>query len=322
MIWKNFFAVAVVTLVSSSATWASEQPSVPLKLVVGFPPGGGTDGAARIVAEHLPKELGRPVVIENRGGAAGTLGAQSVLRSAPDGNTLFFGTSAELLINPITRKTAPYDVLKDFMPITEVGSVAFVLVAPSASKIQNVPDLIAKAKDNPGKLNFSSFGMGSTNHLIGEMFVSTTGISAAHIPYQGSAPATTALLSGDVDFTFDTVAVMQPHIKAGKLIPLATPSPHRVSELPEVATLTELGYKDLTAEGWMGIFAPVGTSEENISALNKAFQKVLERPDVQSQLAARGVGIAGGSPEKFSKKLVEQSEKWRRVAKESGISLD
>ncbi|MGR0066213.1 Bug family tripartite tricarboxylate transporter substrate binding protein [Bordetella bronchiseptica] len=321
MNWTKRIAIVLAGLAAAPLALAAD-PATPLKLVVGFPPGGGTDGAARIVAEHLPQQLGRPVVVENRAGAAGTLGAQAVRRAPPDGNTLFFGTSAELLINPITRKTAPYDVQKDFMPVTEVGSVAFVLVAPASSTVRSVPDLIAAAKARPGKLNFSSFGMGSTNHLIGELFLSTTGISASHIPYQGSAQAMTALLAGDVNFTFDTVAVAQPHIQSGKLIALATPSPARLAELPEVPTLRELGYADLTAEGWMGIFAPVGTPPQDIASLNAAFAKVLALPDVRAKLAARGVGIVGGSPEQYRDKLATESRKWRQVAQDSGISLE
>lgn len=322
MNWTKRIAFLVAGLMAAPLALAADSAAGPLKLVVGFPPGGGTDGAARIVAEHLPQQLGRPVVVENRAGAAGTLGAQAVRRAPPDGNTLFFGTSAELLINPITRKAAPYDVQKDFMPVTEVGSVAFVLVAPASSTVRGVPDLIAMAKARPGRLNFSSFGMGSTNHLIGELFLSTTGISASHIPYQGSAQAMTALLAGDVDFTFDTVAVALPHIKSGKLIALATPSPQRVGELPGVPTLRELGFADLTAEGWMGVFAPVGTPRQTIASLNEAFIKVLALPDVQAKLAARGVGIVGGSAEQYRDRLAAESRKWRQVAQDSGISLE
>ncbi len=322
MNWSKRIALLLAGLMAAPLALAADTAAVPLKLVVGFPPGGGTDGAARIVAEHLPQQLGQPVLVENRGGAAGTLGALAVRRAPPDGNTLFFGTSAELLINPITRKTAPYDVQKDFMPVTEVGSVAFVLAAPASSPMRSVPDLIAAAKARPGQLNFSSFGMGSTNHLIGELFLSSTGVSASHIPYQGSAQAMTALLAGDVDYTFDTVAVTLPHIKSGKLIALATPSPQRLAELPEVPTLQELGFKDFSAEGWMGVFAPVGTPPQVIARLNEAFVKVLAMPDVRAKLEARGVGVVGGTPEQYRDMLAVESRKWRRVAQDSGISLE
>ena len=301
---------------------AADTPTTPIRMVVAFPPGGGTDGAARIVSEKLAAELGQSIIVDNRAGAGGTIGAQSVTRAAPDGQTLFFGTGAELLINPITRKTAPYDVLKDFVPITEVGGVMFALVLPTHSPANSVQDLVALANTKPGQLNFSSFGIGSTNHMIGELFLSHTKTKATHVPYQGSGPAMTALLSGEVDFSFETVAVTLPHIKAGKLKALATPSTHRLKDMPNVPTLQEAGFKDLVAEGWMGVFAPAGTPTPLIQRLNQALVKVLHMPEVAAKLTDRGVVVVASSPDEFRRKLASEQEKWRRVAKESGVSLE
>ncbi|QQB37203.1 tripartite tricarboxylate transporter substrate binding protein [Achromobacter deleyi] len=301
---------------------AAGNPAGPLRLVVGFPPGGGTDGAARIIAEKLPSLLHQPTIVENRGGAGGTLGALNVARAAPDGNTLFFGTSAELIINPVTRKTAPYDVLEQFTPIGEVGSVSFVLVVPSASPITSVQSLIDRAKAQPERLNFSSFGIGSTNHMIGELFLSRTGIKATHIPYQGSAPAMSALLANEVDFTFETAAVALPQIKSGKLRALATPSPARLRDLPDTPTLQELGFQDLAAEGWMGVFAPANMAPDVAQRLNAALNSVLHMPDVREKLIARGVDVSPGTAGQFHDMLAAEQGKWRRVAQESGISLD
>jgi len=301
---------------------AAGNPAGPLRLVVGFPPGGGTDGAARIIAEKLPALLNQPTIVENRGGAGGTLGALNVARAAPDGNALFFGTSAELIINPVTRKTAPYDVLEQFTPIGEVGSVSFVLVVPASSPITSVQSLIARAKGQPDRLNFSSFGIGSTNHMIGELFLSRTGIRATHIPYQGSAPAMSALLANEVDFTFESAAVALPHIKAGKLRALATPSPARLRDLPDTPTLQELGFQNLAAEGWMGVFAPANMAPDLVKRFNAALNAVLQMPDVREKLTARGVDVSPGSARQFHDMLATEQQKWRRVAQESGISLD
>ncbi|MEP6720160.1 MAG: tripartite tricarboxylate transporter substrate binding protein [Variovorax sp.] len=300
---------------------AADYPSAPVRLVVGFSPGGGTDGAARLVAEKLGQELGQTVIVDNRAGAGGTIGAQSVARAAPDGYTLFFGTGAELLVNPITRKTAPYELLKDFAPVAEVGGVTFVLVVPATSPVDSVPGLVTYAATRPAGLQFSSFGAGSTNHLVGELFRSTTGIKALHVPYKGSQPAMMALLGGEVDFTFETTAVALPQIRAGKLRALATPSPQRLKELPNVPTLQEAGFKDLVAEGWMGVFAPTGTPSPIVQRLNQALVKVMRMPDVQEKLTDRGVKVATGTPEEYRRKLASESEKWQRIVKDAGVSL-
>jgi len=301
---------------------AADYPTGPVRLVVAFPPGGGTDGSARIVAEKLALELGQPVVVDNRAGAGGTIGAQFVARAAPDGQTLFFGTGAELIVNPVTRRTAPYDVLKDFVPITEVGSVMFTLVVPAASPVNSVQALVALGQAQPGKLNFSSFGVGSTNHLMGELFSSTTGIKATHVPYQGSGLAMTALLSSQVDFAFETGAVVLPQIKAGKLKALATPSPSRAKEMPDVPTLQEAGYKDMVADGWMGVLAPAGTPAAIVQRLHQALVKVLRMPEVSAKFAERGTTVVASTPEEYRRKLAADLEKWRRVARESGVSVE
>ncbi|WP_026433468.1 Bug family tripartite tricarboxylate transporter substrate binding protein [Paracidovorax oryzae] len=301
---------------------AGGYPDAPLRMVVAFPPGGGTDGAARLIAEKLAVELGQAVIVENRAGAGGVIGAQSVARARPDGYTLLFGTGAELLINPVTRKVAPYDLLRDFVPITEVGSVGFVLAVPGASAARNVPDLVAAARAQPGKLNYASFGMGSTNHLIGELFLHSTGTRATHVPFQGSQQAMGSLLAGDVDFTFDTAAVVLPQLKAGKLRALATPSPRRLPSLPDVPTLQELGYGAVVAEGWMGVFAPAGTPADIVKTLAAALDKVIRAPDMQARLDARGVAASAADGAQFTRKLQAELEKWRRVARQADVSLD
>ncbi len=307
---------------------AGAYPDTSIRLVVAFPPGGGTDGAARLVAEKLAAELGQAVVVENRAGAGGVIGAQSVARARPDGYTLLFGTGAELLVNPATRKTAPYELLRDFVPVAEVGRVAFALVAPAASAAsaasaaRSLPELVAAAKARPGALNYASFGIGSTNHLIGELFLRAAGIQATHVPFQGSQQAMASLLAGDMDFAFDTAAVVLPQIRAGKLRALATPSPLRLPLLPDVPTLQELGYDGLVTEGWMGVFAPAGTPEAIVKTLATALDKVLRAPDLQARLEGRGVAVSAAGGPQFARKLQEEQSTWRRVARQANVSLD
>mgnify|MGYP003582453908 CR=1 FL=1 len=311
-----------VGVMLSTFSAAAEYPTGPLRMVVGFPPGGGTDGAARLVAEKLPQQLGQAVVVENRAGAGGALGANQVARASPDGYTVLFGSGAELMIGPITRKTIPYQLLKDFSPVGEVGSVKFLLVVPASSPVNDVKALIERGKKHPGEMNFASFGVGSTNHMIGEMFLSSTGVSATHVPYQGSAPQTTALLAGEIDFTFETAAVALPLIKSGKVKVLATSSSQRLKELPDVPTLQESGFSELVAEGWMGLFAPAGTPAPIVQRLNQALNKVLEMPEISTKLAGRGVVVQTVAPDEYRRKLALEMERWQRVAKVAKISVD
>lgn len=312
--------LAACTLALAPLLALAADPA-PLRLVVGFAPGGGTDGAARLVADKLASELGQGVIVENRAGAGGTIGALSVMRAPADGQTMFFGTGAEMLINPITRKTPPYDVLKDFVPVVDVGGVSFVLIVPAASPLTSLRSLVDKARAAPGQLNFASFGVGSTNHLLGELFLSAAGARATHVPYQGSAPAMTALLGGQVDFAFETLAVALPHIRSGKLRALATPSPQRLRDLVDVPTLEESGFPGLAVEGWMGVFAPPGTPAVAVQRINAAVNRVLQGSDIAAALIDRGVRTAGGTPDEFRHRLAQESQRWRRVVRDANIEL-
>jgi tripartite-type tricarboxylate transporter receptor subunit TctC len=316
------FCLICVGIMISSVAWAAEYPAGPIRMVVGFPPGGGTDGAARIIAEKLPQQLGQAVVVENHAGAGGTIGANQVARATPDGYTVFFGSGAELMIAPITRKAVPYKLLKDFTPIGEVGSVKFVLVVPASSPVNDVKALVAQGKKHPGEMNFASFGVGSTNHMIGEMFLSSAGIQATHVPYQGSSPQITALLSGEVDFTFETAAVALPLIKSGKVKVLATSSSQRLKELPDVPTLQELGFTELVADGWIGLFAPANTPVPIVQHLNQALTSVLASPEVTEKLSTRGIVVQPVTPDQYRRKLELEMKRWQRVAEAADVSLE
>lgn len=315
------FMVRLLMCCLPLAAAAGDYPDRPVHIVVAFPPGGGTDAAARLLEDKLAAGLGQPIVIDNRAGAAGMIGAQAAARSAPDGYTLFFGTGAELIISPATRRTSPYDVLKDFTPIAEVGTVAFALVVSATSPINSVDDLIAKAAATPQGLNFSSFGVGSTNHLIGEMFKSATHIRSTHIAYKGSQEAVLALIGGQVDYAFETTSVVLPQIKAGKLKAIATPSPQRLKELPNVPTLRELGYQDLSVQGWMGVLGPAGMPQPIVQRVNATVNRALALPEIADQFASRGVRVTTGSPQDFQRMLRAESQRWRQVIQAAGISL-
>jgi tripartite-type tricarboxylate transporter receptor subunit TctC len=317
------WAVGVGCLISACVfAQGTDYPRAPVKIVVGFAAGGGTDIAARIIAEKLAPELGQGIVIENRAGAGGTIAAQAVSKAKADGYTLLFGSGAEMVINPVTRKVAQYSVLKDFEPVGEVGAVAFALVVPAASPATDVQSLVSLVRTRAGTTNFSSFGIGSTNHLIGELFIQKAGVKATHVPYQGSAPAMTALLAGEIDFSFETASVALPQVKAGKIRALATPSRIRLKELQDVPTLHEAGVRDFIAEGWLGLFAPAGTPQPAVQRLNQALVKVLAMPDVVGKLTERGITMAPGTPEAFRAKLGAEVDKWSTVARQSGIALD
>lgn len=319
---KSLLVIGLCVMAAAGAS-AADYPDRPVHVIVAFPPGGGTDGAARLVNDKVAAALGQPLVIENRAGAGGLIGAQAAARSVPDGYTLFFGTGAELMISPITRKNAPYDVLRDFTPISEVGSVSFVLVVPATSPINSVKELIERSKTGTraGGLNFSSFGVGSTNHLIGEMFKAATGVQATHVAYKGSQDAILALISGQVDYAFETISTALPQIKAGKLKALATPSPQRMKDLPDVPTLVESGYKDLIAEGWMGVLGPAGLPPPIVDRVNAAVVGALRDRDIVDQFAARGVKVVGGTSEQFRSMLRSEASRWRKVVDAAGISL-
>jgi tripartite-type tricarboxylate transporter receptor subunit TctC len=297
-------------------------PSKPITLVVAFAPGGGTDTAARILAKELSAELGQPIVVDNRAGAGGAIGAASVVRAAPDGYTLLLGTGSELVVLPTVKAKRPYDVLKDFEPVAQIGAVSLVLVAHPSVQANTVQELIALARAKPGQLTYASFGIGSTNHLIGEFFSSKANVQLLHVPYKGSAAAATDLISGEVKLSFDTVSVAMPLVQSGKLKALATLSPKRSNLAPDLPTIAESGVSGLVTEGWMGVLAPRNTPAAIVDKLNKAITKVLQLPSVRDAFVERGVSIAIGKPEAFRDFIKAEVEKWTAVVKASGVQVD
>ena len=297
-------------------------PSKPIRIVVPFPAGGTTDILARAVAQKLTDTLGQTVVVDNRPGAAGNIGAELVAKSPPDGYTLLMGTVGTHAINASLYAKMPYDHVRDFAPVILVAGVPNVLVVNPSVPANNVQELIAYIKANPGKVNFASSGSGTSIHLAGELFKTMTGLSMTHVPYKGSAPAVTDLLGGQVQLMFDNLPSALPHIRAGKLRALAVTSAQRASALPDVPTVAEAGLPGFEASSWFGLLAPAGTPKDVVAKLNAEVAKWLASPEAREKLAAQGAIAAGQSPDDFSRHIAAETTKWQKVVKESGAKVD
>ena len=312
-------AAAVLALAAGNAAADSNYPTRPVRLIVGYPPGGSTDIAARLIGQRLSPVFQQTVVIDNRAGASGTIGATIVVKSEPDGHTLSFAASPEVAIYRALMKSPPYDSLQDFVPVTLVGRVPFMLVVHPSVAAGTVKELIALAKAKPGSLNFASFGNGTSNHLVGEAFRAAAGINIVHIPYKGSAPAITDLLGGQVQMTFDTVPVVLPQVRAGKLRALAVATPKRSPLAPDVPTMDEAGVAGFTGGTWFGVLAPARTPAAVVERLNKEIAAILRAPDVVQMFTDRGIEPAGNSAAEFRAFIEAESRRWLKVAQDAGV---
>ncbi|RCX11052.1 Bug family tripartite tricarboxylate transporter substrate binding protein [Extensimonas vulgaris] len=313
-------AAAAVLLPLPSA--AQGFPTKPLTIIVPFTPGGTTDLLARIVGQELAAELGQPVVIDNRAGAGGNIGAQAAARAPADGHTLFMGTVGTHAINAALYKKLPYDPVKDFVPLTRVATVPNVLVANPAQPFKTVPELIAYARANPGKVNFGSAGNGSSIHLSGELFKTMAKVDMQHVPYKGSAPAITDLLGNQIAIMFDNLPSALPYVRSGKLRALAVTTAKRSPELPDVPTIAEAGVPGYEAMSWFGLFVPAGTPAPVVGKLHSAIVKVLNKPEVKKRIAEQGGEAHPETAEKFAAFIQSESAKWSKVVQASGASVD
>ena len=305
----NTRAIAALALMLACMPARAAYPDRPLHLIVPFAPGGGNDTVARLVGERLAGELGQAVVIDNKPGAGGVVGAEAAARAAPDGYTLFLGGVGSHAINPNLHAHLPYDPIKDFAPITLIASAPLILVVHPSVPAHSVRELIALAKAEPGKLNYASNGNGSSSHLAAVMFASMTGIDMVHVPYKGLAPALTDLLGGQVQLMFSSVVAIVPHVKDGKLRALAVSSKERLSLLPDLPTVAEAGVPGYQSSSWYGILAPAGTPADIVAKLNAALVKVIARPDVREALAREGADPVGNSPEAFGAFIKAEEER-------------
>jgi tripartite-type tricarboxylate transporter receptor subunit TctC len=325
---RRTFALATVAVASAlslaplAAQAQAAYPSKPITIIVPFSAGGTTDILARVVGQFMSTDLGQPVVVDNRAGAGGNIGGQAAARATPDGYTIFMGTVGTHAINQALYKKMPFDPIKDFAPLSRVAMVPNLLVANPSQPYKNVKELIAYAKANPGKVNFGSSGAGSSIHLSGELFKQMAGVDMQHVPYRGSAPAVSDLLGGQISIMFDNMPSAIPHVKGGKLRPLAVTTAKRSPALPDVPTIAESGVPGYEATSWFGLLAPAGTPAPVIAKLNASILKALANPEVKKKLAEQGAEAAGEKPEQFAAFIVAETAKWGKVVKESGATAD
>ena len=318
-IWGALAAGLSLLLLPVAGT-AQDFPTKPIKLIVPFPPGGPNDIIARVVGQRMSELTKQPIVIENRSGQAGVLGTDAVAKATPDGYTIGITSASSLVINPSLEKM-PYDVRKDLAPVTLNVTVPEMLVVASNVPANNMAELIALAKAQPGKLNFASAGVGGLPHLAGELFKLTAKLDIVHVPYRGAAPAINDLLGQQVQMTFLDLPVILPHIKAGSLKPIALGSPTRAPTAPDVPTTAEVGMPDLLIENWYGMIAPGGTPPAIIAALNKITNEAMADPGVKAKLADQGLTVAGDTPEHFRGFIDSETKKWAKVIKDAGIEV-
>ena len=297
-------------------------PARPVKLIVAYPPGGTTDVAARLLAERMSTDLGQQVVVENRAGAGGMIGAQSVVRAEPDGYTLILAASPEVSIAPVTVKAMPYDPQKDLQPITLVGQVPFLLVAAPSFAPNTLAELIAHAKANPDKLNYSSFGNNTSSHLAGELFKVMAGIRSTHVPYKGSGPSLIDVMAGQIQYTFDAPPAVQAQVQAGKLKAIAVATTRRLANMSSVPTLAESGLPGFTGGTWFGLLAPAKTPRAIIDRVNAAAVAALGAPDFRKVFEDRNIVPGGGTPEDFGRFIASEITKWQQLAATVGIKAE
>jgi len=318
---RLLIALAATTLSATSA-FAQAWPAKPIRVVVPFPPGGGTDIIAREASQRVAAATGWTFVIDNKPGAGGNLGVDAVAKAPPDGYTLVLGQTSNLAINPTLYAKMPYDSQKDLAPIVLIANAPLVMVTGVSSPYKTLADAVSAAKAKPGGLNFASPGNGTVAHLTSEMLQKAADIKTQHVPYKGAAQALTDVISGNVELYMSSVPTLIGQIKNNKLRPLAVTSAKRVDDLPNVPTINESGYKGFDAVTWFGLLAPAGTPKDVIAKLNTEFNKALQNPELRKKLGDEGADPAGGTPEQFTALIKEEIPRWGKVVKDSGAKVD
>ena len=321
---RRFYALSILCLSLSGlapAGNAQDYPAKPVRMVVGFPPGGGADVVARQFTPRLGEQLGQQVVIDYRSGASGNIALELLAKSPPDGYTLML-TTPTVTVNPALYPNLPYDTLRDFAPVVLVASTVYILVVHPSLPVKSVKDLIALAKARPGELFYSSGGNGAAAHLAGELFNSMSRVRLAHVPYKGVAAALIAVLSGETQVTFASQPTALPHIKQGRLQPLAVTSAKRSSFTPALPSIAEAALPDYETTAWFGILAPAKMPVAITTRLNSEMNRALDRADVKAGFTSQSLESIGGSPEQFSALIKDELAKWRKVVKEAGMRID
>jgi len=321
---KAFAILTTVALavVGPSQAFAQAYPSKPVRLVVPFPPGGSTDIVARIVAQKLGERIGQPVLVENRGGAGGTIGTDAVAKAAPDGYVLGFASTSTHAVAPAVYAKLPYDAVKDFAPISLVAVTPYLLVVNPKVEVKTLKEFVAYVKPRPGKFNYASAGTGSTTHLAMEMLKSSAGLFILHIPYNGNGPAGTAVIAGDVEFLFGSLPALLPHAKSGRVRPIAVGTPKRSPSLPDVPTVAESGFPGFDASLWLAVMAPAGTPAAVISRLNKEVVAVVKSPDAADALNKAGAEPVTSTPAELASMVRDGVKKYAATVKRAGVKLE
>jgi tripartite-type tricarboxylate transporter receptor subunit TctC len=304
------------------AAHAQDFPFKPVRLVVPFAAGGSTDAIARLVGQKMAESLGQPVVVENRPGAAGAIASGQVAKAPGDGYTMLMATTSTHAILPVANPKLPYDAIKDFAPVGLVARAPNLLVASPTLKAESVKDLIALAKSNPDKLTFASSGSGTITHLVGELFKSSAGIQAVHVPYKTGVQALADVVSGQVAFQFDSIVWTLPQVRAGKLKGLAVTGLSRSPLAPELPTVAEAGLPGFEGVTWFAFVVPAGTPEDVVSRLSKELNQALKAPEIQEKLAAQGAEAAPGRPEDLTRLMREDAVKWGKVISDAGVKFE
>jgi tripartite-type tricarboxylate transporter receptor subunit TctC len=317
----SMVCAAIVGMVAIEAGIGQEYPSKPIRVVVPFPPGGGTDIVARMLTQKMAETLGASFVIDNRSGAGGTIGTEIVARSAPDGYTLAM-VSGSHSINPSLYKKLPYDAVKDFSPISLVVSGPGILVVHPSLPTRNVKELIALAKSKPGQLNYASAGNGTPPHLAAELFKLMAGLDIIHVPYKGNTQAFPDLISGQVLMSFPTIPSAIPHVRAGRLRALAVTSRLRSHTVPDIPTIAESGLSGYEASSWYGLLAPAGTPAAIVARLRQEVAKTLQLTDIREKVSSQGLDPVGDTPEEFTAVIQAEIPKWAKVVRASGARAD
>jgi tripartite-type tricarboxylate transporter receptor subunit TctC len=314
--------LAAPTHAQTTSTAGQTYPTKPIRFVVPFAPGGGSDLVARTVGQKITEALGPQVIVENRTGAAGMIGAEIAAKSPPDGYTLLLGSNGPLAINPGLYSKMPYDAARDFAPVSLVTIMPFVLVTHPALPVKSVKDLVVLARVRPNQLNYGSPGNGSTTHLANELLKSMTAIQITHIPYKGVAPAATDLISGQVQMMSGDLSTLLPHVKSGRMRAIAVTSARRSTLVPDLPTVAESGVPGYEASGWFGVLVPAATPQPVIERLNAAIVKGLSASDARDRLGALGGEVAPGTPEQYGALIRRDSAKWSKLIRSIGLKPD